>query len=362
MKKIGIIFLWGALFSGGGIRAVNYLSFGLEGGYGPNMLGMKDQFEALQLADARITQKMVEAKDYYGDRVSITDFRTDGGELISLPFGVNFRYIYKRLFFKLGFLYHAVIPNKKSYVLNTKGGIDSNLAAQGAGHNFYDDYFRNQDANTENDVPEAIGLVPTDGRDFYYQSLTYARIIEIPFTFGFVLVGKEYYKFYLGLGTSYFNALSSRTITVQEKVGDTLKPLTGPNSQTDVDEFAGSAVGFHFLMGAEFQVTRRIGLYMEMSYSIGAAVPLTDKVQTGAQTTQSLFHMDQATDQQGLDGGGSEVPGSVNKPGLPRISGLNFEHYRLSVGISYNIFRNEPPKPKLKGLKKIKPKDSMLNQ
>ncbi|RME88527.1 MAG: hypothetical protein D6767_10005 [Candidatus Hydrogenedentota bacterium] len=341
------------------VYGVKYLALGLEAGYAPNMLAMKDQFEALQLADRRITQKMVEAKDYYGDRVTITDFRTDGGELVSLPFGINLRFLYKRIFLKVGFLYHAVLPNQKSYVLNTKGGIDPVLASKGTANNFYDDYYLNHDANLENDVPAAIGLVPTDGKDYYYQSVVFARIIEVPVTFGYVLVGKEFYKFYLGLGMSYFNAFSSRTITVQQKVNGELTSFSGPNSGKDVDEFVGSAVGFHFLMGSEFQVTKRIGLYMEMAYSIGAAVPLTDRVQTGAHTVESLFHQDQATDQKGLDGGGSEVPGSVNKPGLPRISGLNFEHYRLSIGISYSIFFDSPPRVKIGKLKKQK-KDSLL--
>lgn len=349
MKKLIYIFFFLLILTEAGkVYSLNTFSFSLESGYAPNMLGLKDQFEALQLADTRIAQKAVEAKDFYGDRVSIRDFSTSGGELISLPFGATMRYIYKRLFFKLSFLYHVVLPNEKTYVLNTQSGIDPILGAKGTTHNFYQDYFLNQDSNTANDVPEARGLVPTDGRDFYYRSVTTARIIEIPFTFGFILIGKEYYRFYLGVGTSYFDATSMRTITVHERTSNgSLVDLTGPNSSPDIDEFTGRALGFNFLLGSEFQVTRRIGLYMEMAYTIGAAVPLEDRVRTGSTTTQSLFHMDQATDVQGLDGSGSEIPGSVNKPGLPRLSGLNFEHYRLSIGISYMLFENQPEVPKI---------------
>ncbi len=349
MKRLkNILLLGAALLLAGSAQAYSGLQVGIEAGFGPNVLEMDRQFEMLKETDDRITQKAVEVKDYYGDRVQISDIKTSGGSLVSVPVGVNVRYVYKRLFFKFGLLYHIIFPNTKSYVLNTRAGVDPNLASSGSANNFYQDDAKNKDADLTNDVPQAFGLVQTDGRDFQYQSVTTAQVFEVPFTFGVILIGKEFYKFYIGAGMTFFAGRSNRTITVQERRGNELIDLTGDNSQSDVDEFQGNAVGFHFLLGSEFQITKQIGIYGEFSYNIGGAVPLIDRVRTGANTATSLFHAAQASDQQGLDTPGSEVPGAATRPGLPRLSGISFIYFRFSMGVSYNVHINRPPRPKFK--------------
>jgi len=331
--------------------AVSYFSIGLESGYGPNAMGMKDGFDLLKQADERIFQKAVETRDYYGDRVKITDLRTDGGELSTMPFGLNLRFIYNRLFFKFSFLNHVIPVNRRSYVLNTKPGVDSTLATTGAANNFYSDYYKNQDGDLSNDVKLAYGLIPTNGENYFFQSTSVAQVLEIPFTVGFILIGKEFYKFYIGAGVTFFTGRTSRTITVSKIDGANLSPITGLYSQADIDEFSGNATGFHFMMGSEFQVTSKVGLYMEFTYSIGAAVPLEDRIRTGSNTVLSLF-----TSNDSFDMGGAEVPGSVTKPGLPRVSGLNFEYIRLTFGLSYHLLDNTPSRVIRKKRNRLPPK------
>lgn len=347
MRKL--IYIFFLLFLPSVAFAYSGLAVGLEVGYGPNMMEMDRDFESLKEADDRIVQKAVEVKDYYGDRVVISDIKTSGGQLVSVPIGINMRYVYKRLFFKFGFLYHVILPNRKSYVLNSRAGVDANLSASGSSHNFYQDNAKNADSDLTNDVPQAFGLVATDGRDFQYQSVVTAQMIEVPFTIGLILIGKEFYKFYIGAGMTFFTGRSNRTITVKERTasGD-LQDISGANSQADIDEFQGNSVGFHFLLGSEFQMTKKVGIYGEFSFSIGAAVPLLDRVRTGATTATSLFHAAQASDQAGLDTPGSEVPGSATRPGLPRPSGISFRYFRFSMGVSYNIHVNRPVRRKLK--------------
>jgi len=348
------VFLVSFIFSSN-IFAVNKLYLGTEAGYGSNILKMKYESEGLQSADDRVLQRSVEVKDYYGDRVQITDIKTTGGQLISVPFGINLRYIYNRLQFKFAFLKHSIIPNVKSYVMSTRPGVDSSLAALGIAHSFYEDYYKNLDGDMSNNIALAYGMFPSEGKSIYVESTTIAEIFEIPFTISFILIGKDFYKFYLGAGITYFNMRSVRTILVKEKNGSQLSNFTGANSQADIDEFTGNAIGFHFLIGSEVQITKKVGLYMEFSYNIGAAVPLEDKVRTGADTTTTLFHSNDM-----LDLGGSEVPGSVNRAGLPRMTGLNMEYIRLSFGLSYQLFDNQKKVRKYKRKKrfyKLKIKD-----
>lgn len=326
-----------------------YTSFdiSLETGYVPNALGMKYEFEALQKADQRVAQRMVTAADYYGDRVQISDVKSTGSELVAIPVGVKARFIYNRLFFRLGFLYHNILPSEKSYILRTRPGIDSELAANGVAHNFYDDYYKNHDTDMSNDVPMALGLIPTDGNSYLFRSVTTAEMVEVPFTFGLILIGKRLYKYYIGAGLTWYRARTIRTVSAFKKNGNSFKMLSGPNSRPDVDEFAGSAIGFHFTMGSEYQVTPRTGLFMEFTYSLGVAVPIEDRVRTNADTVDSLYHSNDL-----LDAGGSETPGSVTSAGLPRISGINFESVRLSAGVSFLLNITSDP-DKVTGIKEI---------
>ena len=224
-------------------------SIGMEGGFAPNVLGQKDQFEALSVTNERIERRINDAKNIYGDRAQIKNFKYSGTQLNSVPVGLNIKYIYNKLFFKFSYIYHLTQTDNKSYILNTRAGIDSKLDY---GRNLYADLDRNADLDALNDYPLALGLAKTGGKDWLYESKTSAFIEEIPFTFGVVLIGKNLYKVYLGAGVVLFRASTTRTIVVQEMRGDELTEAKGENTRADIDHFRGNAVGFRFMAGAEY--------------------------------------------------------------------------------------------------------------
>lgn len=306
------------------------VSLGLQAGYAPDILQQRDLFEALSLTNQRVERRVLDSRNLYGDRVSIKDFQYSGTELNSIPFGFHLNYIYNKLFFRLAYIQHNIFPEEKSYVLNTRGGVDSTI--QG-GRNLYADIDRNNDGDMTNDYPYAAGLMKTYGQDYYFRSITSAQLYEIPFTFGIVLIGKKFYKFYVGAGLVFFKSHTTRVIDVRKLEADgSFSEITGANTGRDIDKFGGTAVGFHFMSGAEFSITRRFGLFSEFVFDFGAIVPLEDQVQTGGNTVNSLFQANTPEDP-----GGSEAAGSPTRPARPRMSGLNFVGIRLSLGVNYYL-------------------------
>lgn len=317
--------LWG---TGNSLRAEGTSVLKLGVGVYPNMLHQAENslFFYLRDVNRRMTRLQSAYRDYYGDRVQVKNIRTGGEALTGLPVDINYRYYWRGFFFSFGAAYINGLADAKSYTLVTRPGVDT---AAGKTENFYEDYAKNNDADLENEVNLAKGLIRTDGKPVTYHMYVTGRSYEIPLIMGVSVFANESSNFYIGLGAVYIYGEFMRSIYNEGPDGQAWQ---GDNNKPDIDKFSGSGMGFQFLFGAEKKINRRFGYVFEVAMNFGAVMPLQDQIKTDSGTNTSLFHSNGVEDL-----GGSEEIGTLTRPGFPKLSGLLLTGYRLSFGLTYYL-------------------------
>lgn len=237
--------------------------------------------------------------------------------LISVPLGGNIKYSKKFLLLRLGFVYDLVLSDSFQPVVENSLIWNDNVqdvVPVGGGTLSAQNI---SDLVLQNAADTGLSILPsTGGRDVTISQKIQANRVEAPLSLAVQFINTYALKAYVGGGLTYYYGSVTRILQ------DTL-----PNSIADIDRYEGSALGFHLLMGVEYEVVERLGLSAEIFFNYGDSGPVADQVITeDPYTVSSFFHDPVRGDRPG--------PEDRNDPAYSR---LEFSGVRFLLGVNYYI-------------------------